>query len=58
MEDRIEDGDAIQITGERGNFEAIKFFLSTCHHGSGFKIKESNNINFRKEAFIIKNNPI
>jgi hypothetical protein len=29
MEDRIEDGDAIQITGERGNFEAIKFFLST-----------------------------
>jgi hypothetical protein len=40
-EDRIEEGDAIQITGERGNFEAIKFFLSMRRYSSRLNIKES-----------------
>jgi hypothetical protein len=52
-EDRIEDGDAIQITGERGNFEAIKFFLSTRRYSSRLNIKESKIKSEEFEHFII-----
>ena len=41
MESRPEPCSLIQITGEEGNLEAIKCFVSQCHYGSRLKIKES-----------------